>query len=92
MNYITVAAIGYISAIIVLVGVIVFQAIANRARVKSLEDERQDLMNRFMARDFREFAGGTRVLKPTPTDVDLAEEALNADEDEKRMADGLSVV
>lgn len=90
MNYLIHLIVGYGVALVSLVVFIVLQEIAHRREIKRLVEDRDDVMNRFMARDFQQYVGGRHVLAPA-SDVELAEEALDASEFEKQMADGLRV-
>ena len=88
MNYLIYLAIGYGISLISLMVLCLFL----KSEIKRLHKEKDDLMNRFMARDFQQYAGGRHVIDSTPTDVELAEEALGVDEIDKEMGDRLSVV
>ena len=66
--------------------------IAHKNDVKLLKGINADLMNRYMSRDFQDYAHGRRVLIPEKReDVILAEKALNMDDRTKDEAEGLPV-
>ena len=60
MNPIEIAA---LFVVLVLLAVIVHQAVMFHMERRRSNDERKDLLNRLMARDFSEYAAGSRVAE-----------------------------
>jgi hypothetical protein len=70
----------------------ILQIVSSNAERKRLLAEIEDLRNRFMAKDFHDYATGQHVLEAPPlTDVEQAEKELGIDEEEKQRSDRLPV-
>jgi hypothetical protein len=70
----------------------ILQITSSNAERKRLLAEIEDLRNRFMAKDFHDYATGKHILDTHPlTAVDQVEKMLGIDEEEKQRADRLPV-
>jgi len=71
------------------------QAIKTNSIIKTLQKEKQDLLNRLMAKDFQDYAHGDRVLYPRASKEVSVEDALGITKEEKEaekeIADRLAV-
>ena len=79
-------------AIIVLVGVIVFQAVVYWLDRKDWREQRLDLMNRHMSRTFGEYASGVHRLKMQPDEPVSGKERLNREAMEMERAGDILAV
>lgn len=82
-------------SVFMLLVVLVVIAINHRSESKRLHKEKDDLLNRLMARDFQDYAHGDRVLHPRASKEISIEDALGITEEEKEAekerADRLAV-
>jgi hypothetical protein len=69
----------------------ILQLVYFRSERRRYLEEIEDLQNRFMAKDFRDYSTGMHIMNPPLTDIEQVEKLLGIDEEEKQRADRLSV-